>query len=93
MPKPDTGQVPTTGGELPIVLRLKGPKEVRPAKVLNAVTLERLVDFPGKWIVRAFVRELEYPVVLWSGDAYRAIGDWTQAQANERLVEILSRKA
>lgn len=28
-------------------------------------------------------------LVLWSGDEYDAIGDWTQAQAEARIVELL----
>jgi len=29
-------------------------------------------------------------VVLWEGEAYDTIGDWTTAQANARLVEIIN---
>jgi hypothetical protein len=28
-------------------------------------------------------------VVLWEGEDYEAIGDWTQAQANARIIEKL----
>jgi len=28
-------------------------------------------------------------LILWDGDAYKAIGDWTQAQAEARIMELL----
>lgn len=29
-------------------------------------------------------------IVLWEGSAYDSIGDWTQEQAEDRIVEILT---
>lgn len=29
------------------------------------------------------------PLTLWDGDAYKTIGDWTQAQAEARVMELL----
>ena len=28
-------------------------------------------------------------LTLWSGDEYDAIGNWTQQQANDKIIEIL----
>jgi hypothetical protein len=28
-------------------------------------------------------------LILWEGDAYKSIGDWTQLQAEARIVELL----
>ena len=28
-------------------------------------------------------------LMLWEGEAYKAIGDWTQAQAESRVMELL----
>ena len=73
-----------------VLLKLAKPLTVVPAKTVSQLTLQRIVDLPGERVVRAFAAELPAPVVLWSGDAYDAIGDWTQDQANARLVEIIS---
>ena len=68
---------------------LAEPKVITPAVVISALTVDRIVDLPEKRIIRAFIRELPQPLVLWSGDAYDAIGDWTQVQANARILELL----
>ena len=73
-----------------LVLSLKTPKVVLPAVSVSTLTIERIVDLPGQRIVRAFARELNQPVVLWQGDAYDKIGDWTQALANARILEIVN---
>jgi len=70
-------------------LELKAPKTTVPATVVSALTIERIIDMPGQKIVRAFARELPSPVVLWQGDAYDKIGNWTQDQANARILELL----
>ena len=28
-------------------------------------------------------------LMLWEGDAYKSVGDWTQAQAESRVMELL----
>jgi hypothetical protein len=71
-------------------IALTSPKVVSPAIVVTEVTIERLVDLPNKKIVRAFCKELPQPINLWEGEAYDAIGNWTQAQAEVRLAEILN---
>jgi pyridoxal/pyridoxine/pyridoxamine kinase len=41
--------------------------------------------------VVAFVKIDDKPkrIILWQGADYQAIGDWTQEQANERIIELL----
>ena len=71
-------------------LILQTPLVVSPAVIANELTIERIVDLPNEKIVRAFVRELNRPVILWEGAAYDAAGDWTQAQAEARILELLT---
>lgn len=40
-------------------------------------------------IVRAGIRRCPFAVTLWEGDAYDAAGDYTQAQAEARLLQVL----
>ena len=65
---------------------------VTPAKTisLSEVNVNRWSDNPSTKKVTAFIKELNNPVVLWEGEAYDTIGDWTTAQANARLVEIIN---
>jgi hypothetical protein len=59
-------------------------------KTYNELTVKRLVDFPEKKKVVAFIKEVNNPVVLWEGVAYDTIGDWTSANVSERLTELYS---
>jgi hypothetical protein len=49
----------------------------------------QLVDMPEQKKVLAFFNGIFKPLPLWEDDAYDAIGDWTQAQAEARLLELL----
>lgn len=73
---------------------LKNPKKVvlqeEKSKEITSLTITRLVDLPKKKVVRAFVEELDGPVVLWEGAAYDAIGQWTDADVQNRLTELYS---
>jgi hypothetical protein len=57
------------------------------------LTLERLnpvfIDDSARKIVLARVHPAIRPILLWHGDAYDAIGDWTQAQAEATILELL----
>lgn len=46
-------------------------------------------DYNERRIVVAILRPHCRSVVLWEGDEYDAVGDWTQAQAESRILEIL----
>lgn len=57
-------------------------------KTVSSLTISRVVDIPSQKIVRCFIEELEQPVVLWEGDAYDSIGQWTDSDVNTRLNEL-----
>ena len=59
-------------------------------KTYNELTVKKLVDFPKKKKVVAFITEVNKPVILWEGAAYDAIGEWTSANVSERLSELYS---
>lgn len=52
--------------------------------------VNRMVDLPNEKIVRIFVDELNDPIVLWEGDAYDQIGNWTENDVDARLKELYS---
>ena len=59
----------------------------------DTVTIDRLSlvfhDYHDRRLVRAILGPHCRDVVLWEGDAYDAAGDWTQAQAEARILELL----
>lgn len=57
---------------------------------LTTLTINRMVDLPTQKKVVAFIKELNQPVVLWEGDAYDAIGQWTDTDVTTRLNVIYS---
>lgn len=59
-------------------------------KTITELTIQRMVDLPNEKIVRVFIEELIEPVILWSGDDYDEIGQWTDADVEARLVELFS---
>jgi hypothetical protein len=75
-------------------ISLSNPKKVvlqeEKSKTVTTLTVSRIVDLPKKKMVRAFVEELDEPVVLWEGAAYDAVGQWTDANVEARLTELYS---
>jgi len=75
-------------------ISLTNPKKVvlqeEKSKTVTTLTVSRIVDLPKKKMVRAFVEELDEPVVLWEGAAYDSIGQWTDANVEARLAELYS---
>jgi hypothetical protein len=73
------------------MITLNRPLEtvVQTTQQISTVTVDRYVDLPSQKVVRAFITELNRPIELWVGDAYDAIGDWTAAQAEARVIEVL----
>jgi len=76
-----------------MVITLTQPKEVivTPEKkiTLSTLTIERMVDLPNEKIVRVFIREIPEALVLWEGDAYDTIGQWTDANVKARIKELI----
>jgi|694.fasta_scaffold16253_10 hypothetical protein len=65
---------------------------LRPAetKTINKLTIERVVDFPTEKKVVAHTNDLYNPIVLWSGDEYTAIGQWTDSDVLAKLEELFA---
>lgn len=59
-------------------------------KSITKLTIQRMVDLPAKKEVRVFVKELKDPVVLWTGEAYDEVGQWTDADVQAKLLELFS---
>lgn len=47
------------------------------------------MDHPKRQMVAVRFYPALRPIVLWRGDEYSAIGDWTQAQAEAKIRELL----
>jgi len=77
-----------------MTITLNTPKEVTiiPAEVktVTTLTIERMVDLPQEKIVRVFINELNQPIILWEGDAYDLIGQWSDSDVEAKLLEIFS---
>jgi hypothetical protein len=63
----------------------------RPAETvtLSEVSVLRMIDKPGEKLVVVQTDEIG-EIILWEGDAYDAIGQWTDLDVQTRLIEILS---
>ena len=46
-------------------------------------------DHNDRRVVVAILRPHCSSLVLWEGDEYDSVGDWTQAQAEARILELL----
>lgn len=75
-----------------ISINLTNPKTVvlreATVKTFNTVTVSRMVDIPKQKIVRVFLEELETPIILWEGEDYDNIGQWTDGDVIEKLNEL-----
>lgn len=73
-------------------INLNNPKKIvlqeEKSKTVSSLTVNRIVDLPKQKVVRCFIEELEEPIVLWKGEAYDAIGQWTDTDVTNRLNEL-----
>ena len=81
----------------PVVLPLGTTETITIApiqqKTLSSVTINRIVDLQGLQTVKAFLQELPSPLTLWSpttSPSYSQVGDWTQDQAQARILVVLA---
>lgn len=62
-------------------------------KTLPPITLKSLdfiiLDDVNKKTCSVRIKPFPVPLVLWNGDSYDAAGDYTQAQLEARLLEVL----
>ena len=68
-----------TPKEIVIVQELK--------RTFEELTIEEVVDSNSRKEVKAYTPELGI-ITLWSGDAYDAIGQWTDADVINRVKEL-----
>jgi hypothetical protein len=75
-------------------INLNSPYEVvlmeRRTKTIEKIKVRSIIDFPSEKRVVAQIRDLGEPVILWSGDAYDAIGQWTDADVETKLNELFN---
>lgn len=64
--------------------------EVRPMKPVTLTELEvTVIDNATRKSCVAQIRPCPQPIVLWEGEDYDAAGDYTQAQVEARILELL----
>ena len=81
LPAPVTIQPPT-------ITRANG--EVRVQKPITLSVLDvTIIDNATRKYCAAQVRPCPFPLVLWQKEAYDAAGDYTQAQVEARVLELL----
>lgn len=56
--------------------------------ILNELDIT-IIDNSKRKSVVAQIRPIPRPLVLWTGDAYTSAGDYTQAQVEARILELL----
>lgn len=68
-------------------------KEI-PAQQIKATSIEviSMMDDPAAKTVTVRTNSLLGTVVLWEGDAYDVIGDWTNEDVKTRLIELIETK-
>jgi len=79
-----------------MILNLEEPKEIVVAPAIPQQTImidkiEVLTISDDLSSVKAAVIVNDYSkvITLWEGEEYENIGDWTQEQANARIIELL----
>lgn len=75
-----------------LIVQFNAPKEVfkRDAYSLKVSQLEivKFEDLPSEKKVFAYLTTFPGRILLWEGEQYDAIGDWTTQQVIERIIEI-----
>lgn len=72
----------------PTITRSDG--EVRVQKPITLTELDiTIVDNKKRKICEVRIRPCPYTLILWSGDDYDVIGDYTQEQVEARVLELL----
>lgn len=60
------------------------------SETTNEVILRELIDNGSEVIAHVIIGGVARPYVLWSGDGYTTIADWTQKQAEDRIKDIFA---
>ena len=62
-------------------------------KTFSEIVIQRIADLQGQECVKAFLQGFNSPLILWdknSTPTYSDINNWTQEQAEARILELLS---
>ncbi len=59
-------------------------------KTVTSLKIRSLIDKPEEKKVFADIDGLSRDIVLWEGDSYDAIGQWTDSDVSDRLNELFS---
>ena len=76
-------------------LKLSSPKAIeiitQESQIIttDTVVLSHIMDNGISAVAMIVIEGLSKTIVLWQGDEYKAIGDWTQSDANNRIIELL----
>jgi hypothetical protein len=58
-------------------------------KTISSVTIRTMIDFPGE--KKVVVRTLELgEITLWQGEEYDEVGQWTDADVENKIKELYS---
>ena len=55
-------------------------------KTITTLTVQRMVDLPAQNQVKVFVKELNDPIIVWSGATYDNVGQWTDVDVQAALL-------
>ena len=55
---------------------------------ISKIEIDYIVDIAIEKKVVAFVKSEPYKITLWEGEAYDVIGQWTDEDVNNRILEI-----
>jgi hypothetical protein len=72
----------------PSITRKSGEVRVQKPITLNALDIT-IMDNATRKSCLARIMPCPFPLTLWTGGAYDAAGDYTQAQAEARVLELL----
>lgn len=81
LPNPVTIQPPS-------FIRKDGAVRVQPPITLSSLDVT-IIDSATRKSVVAIIRPCPQPLVLWTNEAYDAAGDYTQAQVEAKILELL----
>jgi len=75
-----------------MTITLNAPKEVTVVqevkKIVSAITVFEITDSQESKVVRANTLELG-SLVLWQGSTYDSIGQWTDTDVHNRILELI----
>ncbi len=60
-------------------------KRIEESAAINTVTIDAITDFPDLKVVEARIIGYNGVIILWSGDAYDSIGQWTDSDVSTRI--------